>query len=384
VEEKLHSVLLDKDSHEKTWSRFLSGFTPDQTITIQEEYKSQEAKVLEQVEEFVNDSSVTSYRMPFIHGGQRWMKGILSAIHEKFSSLRLMEEVSGGGTRRYLTKKSPQEIFNDYLGFRRVWKILIASAKPVIVHNGFLDLMFCYQAFENKLPDTVSDFKSELKTMFPGGVFDTRLIAIESGFASSGAALETLVEMLKDTEPFKSVSVVDSGNYAQNVQYHDAGYDALLTGKVFKALAIDTDVLKWKNMICMARCLWVLTIDNLETDKVLIDCGIGKSRIIRYITDISGSTRDVLNSFDDLKSVVNGLVVNIQWIDDSSGLLLLSFIHPADKTVDSVVSSLNSKMLEIVKSNGNGQLGTSAKLWTIPDFIKKQLDSLEPSKKFRL
>ena len=399
IESALSDSLLTKDPQsqiEEGWSKFLANLNLDSTIASLPEYKSQESKVVEDVSRFMENPHETVFRMPFIHGGQKWLKMILNTVHVRFPSLRIMEEISGGGTRRFLTKMNPEEIFHQYIGFRRIWRILSESKKPLIVHNGFLDLMFSMQAFESSLPESCEEFKLRVREIFAGGLFDTRLIAIESGIATAGAALETLVDMFQSDEQFVHTRIVDSGKYSddnshggEKQQFHEAGYDALLTGKVFKALRqrIGSHVNEWKNLVCIARCLWVLSIDSDDTDRVLMEAGPGKCRIIKYLGDLKCSTRDVLSTFEEVQSVVgDSLQVNIAWVDDRSGLLLLTWTVSQGTSMDSITAAINSKLMDIVKTNtlGNGPLGTSVKLMSVPEYIKKQISALEPPKRFRL
>ena len=384
VERKLEEILLlpdEGDVVEAGWKKFFAGFS--NVAEASDEYRVQESRILEEIGAFVADPSRATMKVPFVHGGQRFLKAILAKARVAHPQLRLIEEVSGGGSSRCLTKKSSREIFDDYVGFRHIWKLLTAAGKPVVLHNGMLDLVFCYNAFEADLPDTLPEFKKSLQQLFPGGIFDTRLIAIESGIASAGAALETLAEMLK--EEFKS-KIVNSGKYSSDAmedvgQVHEAGYDALVTGNVFRALKSrleDIDV--WKNFVCVTRCLWALSLDNLDSDRLLMDCGFGKTRIVRILSDMSVKcgTRDVLNAFEDLKPLVPGLVVNIQWINDTSGVLLITYTHPADKANDSVTIQVSSKLLEIVRDScaNAGPLGEKVKLATSLEYIKKQMDDL--------
>lgn len=60
---------------------------------------------------------------------------------------------------------------------REVLESIIRSRKPIIVHNGLLDLMFLYQKFYNDLPQEMEIFLSDLSEMFPGGIYDTKTIA---------------------------------------------------------------------------------------------------------------------------------------------------------------------------------------------------------------
>lgn len=386
---KLGEIFLsDSDpSGQKAWDRFFSGFAPlDDSTRSVPEYVSQEQRILGEVAAMISSETESSYKIPFVHGGQKWLKSIVNTVHEKYPQLRLIEEVSGGGSSRVITKKSGEEIYNDFIGFQRIWSLLTACSKPVVFHNGFLDLVFCYQAFENELPESLSEFKVKLREIFSGGVFDTRLIAIESNLSMAGsAALETLTELFSP-----QVAVVNSGKYDTNdAKFHEAGYDALLTGKVFIGLeAKCSNVEQWKNLMCISRCLWVLTIDTLDSDRLLMDSGTNKARVIRILSDMNPkcSTRDLLNNFEDLKSIVPNLSVNVTWVNDTSGILIATFVQPTDKSVDSVSTALGAKMAEIVKQGG--AIGESAKLYTTQEYVKMQLDELSPEviatqKKFR-
>ncbi len=390
TEAKLRESLFEDPKREKAWEKFFGNWQFDETLKEIPEYMLQETKILEQVQTMVNDESLHSFKVPFVHGGQKWLKSIVATVHEKFPQLGIIEEVSGGGSSRVLTKRSNEEIFRDYVGFREVWTQLTLSGKPIVFHNGFLDLLFCYQAFENDLPENLVDFKREVKKLFPGGVFDTRLIAIESNLTMAGsAALETLVDLFGSSDIVVSGSgKYDAGNQ-QQVSFHEAGYDALLTGKVFKGLASKVDVSNWKNAVCISRCLWVLTIDSLDSDKLLLDCGLGKNRIVRSLSDLRQkcTTRDVLNQFEELKTIVPQLVVNVQWTNETSGLLLVTWTQPPDKSLDSVTTAMSAKIMEIVKLGG--PMGDSVRLASVGEYVKMQLEELSPeflaaNKKFRL
>ncbi|KAJ3186993.1 Target of EGR1, member 1 (Nuclear) [Gaertneriomyces sp. JEL0708] len=54
---------------------------------------------------------------------------------------------------------------------------LLHLTSPVILHNGFLDLMFLYHSFYSPLPTQLDMFLSDLTDMFPGGLLDTKYIA---------------------------------------------------------------------------------------------------------------------------------------------------------------------------------------------------------------
>ena len=72
--------------------------------------------------------------------------------------------------------KNPKLVQPDDISMQRLFAEMIVKEKPLVFHNGFIDLLFLYQHFYLDLPKSIQSFISDLMLMFPSGIYDTKYI----------------------------------------------------------------------------------------------------------------------------------------------------------------------------------------------------------------
>lgn len=143
-----------------------------------------------------------------------------------------------------------RQMIDMLLGFTKVFRLIVQFKKPLVFHNGFMDLLFMYEKFVEPLPETMKEFTRNVNEMFPL-IYDTKHISLESK-----KVMKEMKEMFDSTildglftslnrEVAKKCALymptikhsATSADYLLNARPHEAGYDAFMTGTILLKLA---------------------------------------------------------------------------------------------------------------------------------------------------
>ncbi|XP_014248579.1 poly(A)-specific ribonuclease PARN-like isoform X2 [Cimex lectularius] len=128
-----------------------------------------------------------------------------------------------------------EETIQDAVGFATIIRRIAASRKLIVGHNVLLDLCHMVHRFIDPLPEDYLEFKEMLHTIFPK-ILDTKYLVSEAlSDLIPSSHLPGVVEAIMKS-PFELPKIDAEENYSyeiQNEKFHNAGYDAYVTGLSF-------------------------------------------------------------------------------------------------------------------------------------------------------
>ncbi|XP_063900675.1 poly(A)-specific ribonuclease PARN-like [Zophobas morio] len=227
------------------------------------------------------------------------------------------------------------------VGFRNLFKLLVASKKPLIGHNLLYDLLFMLNSFQGPLPNSWADAKNLVHSLFPE-IYDTKLLALHFENRFTSTSLETLYNSLNKEDQnglMKSISIslpLGFLDYHPDIinssGAHEAGYDAYITGCVFLRLREDLngDVKDFVNRVHLMHSFYVANLDGNDID-------VTKGPVVLvYDFDKRMTTTDFLQLLGDRPG-------QISWINDTSCYLVMANGVDEDELMNHLKSVPNIK-----------------------------------------
>jgi len=250
--DKLRSSLVERQEHRR--NSLTPGGETRENIAIPPEQTEFLDGVHQQIRDFLSSPDQQTMELPKANGFQRRL--IYQTVREKFSDVSLHSVNKTGGDRVIAVVKADQDEqerladvkdktemmdLDDAFGFSRVIRKITESGKMVVGHNMILDVAHTLNQFCGPLPEKYEDFKSMTREVFPS-ILDTKLMANTIPFKDEipNNSLEGLMDTVSQP-PYNMPDVGPKfsgyGYQRSSNKYHEAGYDAFITGLCFIAMS---------------------------------------------------------------------------------------------------------------------------------------------------
>lgn len=327
-------------------------------VAVPEEQEEWLAAVLAQVEAFLASTEeklelgrCNSFqrRLVYQSAQARWPEAAsLSAVTNSKGDrvIQVVRADAAGQARLALAKEQKElEELEEALGFSRVVQAITESGKVVVGHNMLLDVAFTLSQFVAPLPTDYQEFKAMASSALPKLV-DTKLMANSAPFKAEifNSSLEELLRTAS-LPPYSMPEVegVPGAGYPageEGARYHEAGYDAYVTGKCFLSLLQSLGrhaggggaarVLPSSPLLQpFLNKLFLMRIpDTPYLDLAGPDPPIAREHVFHLTFPKEWKTADLINLFQERFGGVQ-----VTWIDDTSAYVALREREQAGQVV---------------------------------------------------
>lgn len=294
-------------------------------------------------------------------------------------------------------KQQFEKALEEQIGFRRVMDCIIDKRIPVIGHNCWVDFLHFYQKFiDNNLPSSLQGFKEEILKCFPK-IIDTKYLARLVNIKDSSLGdLTELASKYNEVSYFGKKSSDPAEESSTNL-FHDAGFDAICTGRVFLVLLghflrpkdlaetpLNDSFITLLSNETLHNRLNVLQSDYSHLDLMGKEIEPDRSNAL-YVYGITGnpSVSDLQAVLQTLLKTEEKVVSQIHWLNDNTSCFIQfeQFERAAD-----VLSAFESHATAGIESDGSktGNLLGKIKIVSYRQYQDKRdqlLAEEEPTKK---
>jgi poly(A)-specific ribonuclease len=273
-------------------------------------------------------------------------------VVKKSTAQSTQEAVEANAVAKQIEDK---KAFDAALGFRKVYNQLVESKKPIIGHNCMFDFLFMTNSLDSALPSDLTMYKELLSTRFPC-VFDTKYMAASGALDTKYAdtALQDLFNQMVDAakgsaSPRKRAANVHLGKlfgvemakdmkeYDSNGgQYHDAGYDAFITGLIFVNMLKSLDSMDTLKEKAANKCFMMQSLYHIDLDPTRPNGILKVEGTLVYLGSFPEATvpADLMKIFTDAGFDESKL--DITWIDGSSCFVAVGDSNDSDAFFEKV------------------------------------------------
>lgn len=338
------------------------SFVTESSVFIPEDQKEIIESIFGSIVRFMGDESQLVMDLPTCNQSQRGF--IYKLVEEKYPLGLYLDCVTKENEEKFIRchktsqnsgslkdkLKEEEDLLEEAVGFSKVIKLLSNSNKPIVGHNMKLDLFLTITNFLGPAPFNLLDFKEKVLNTFPI-VFDTKLIASVPPVneVAYRTGLQGLVELIdNETLPIPDVIIAEDLQNETNAtdQYHQAGYDAYCTGRLFLSLSehiftcagkgsehidLSSELLEhYKNRIYIMGLRDVF-FTNLANEDVMPD----RSNVF-YIRFPPGWRR---SHIEDVFSPYSSINYPINWIDRESAFVTLCEKEKLDFVIENLITN---------------------------------------------
>lgn len=398
--EKLISSTMERQAYKKNLN------TNDQIIPVPPEQEGFLKEVCTKLNTFAKGAGVESIQIDRCNAFQRRL--IYQTAREKYPNLSLTSINKIGGERvlnvTKLDNKDQKKMADlqdeaelaeveESFGFSRVIQAISKSKKLVVGHNMVLDLCHTLNQFVSPLPEQYSDFKDMCSTIFPN-IIDTKLMANTIPFKDEiyNSSLKELLATVSD-KPYNMPKITErlagQGYTQASEKYHEAGYDAFITGLCLISMQRRlARICEKKPSGCTASCdelapflnkLYLMKISdipymNLAGEDLLPD----RNHVFYLEIPKEWKTQDLVHLFSSFG------YVSVTWVNDTSVFVALkekAFAITVIKALQSsslyTITSYDGYLKKVQKEKLEG--GSSIVAGLTPSPRPKPISLLTPS-----
>lgn len=142
-------------------------------------------------------------------------------------------------------KEQYKKLFDEEYGFTYILDMLVEAKIPLVGHNMIFDVMFLYYQCIDDFPETYEEFRKSWHAHFPL-TYDTKLLCSHAKGIKKTWLSEAYDQCLENEQLAGNLQFEYAPKfkmYDEEVQEHEAAYDAYMTGCIFATICKQAEII---------------------------------------------------------------------------------------------------------------------------------------------